>query len=104
MEITLQYWAECPNWPTALERVHEAVRLLGIDEPSVVLERIETEELAQRRRFRGSPTILLDGRDPFAGEDAPFGLSCRLYRGPDGSLAGAPSVEQIRDALARSSA
>ena len=44
--------------------------------------------------FRGSPTVLVDGRDPFADESAPAGLSCRVFATPEG-LRGAPTVGQL---------
>ena len=34
--------------------------------PSSESSRIDSIEDAERRRFVGSPTILVDGRDPFA--------------------------------------
>jgi hypothetical protein len=49
--------------------------------------------------FRGSPTVLVDGRDPFADRQAPVGLSCRVYSTPEG-LAGAPTVAQLIEVLA----
>ena len=55
---------------------------------------VTTPEQAQSTGFRGSPTVLVDGRDPFADPDAPVGLSCRVYR-TDAGLAGAPTVEQL---------
>ena len=42
----------------------------------------------------GSPTILVNGRDPFA-QGAEPSLSCRLYCGGDGPPDGAPSVEDL---------
>ncbi len=57
-----------------------------------------TEDEAERLRFRGSPTILIDGVDPFAEEEAPFGLSCRIYQ-TDRAMEGSPSVTQLLDAL-----
>jgi hypothetical protein len=63
-----------------------------------VLERVETAEEAERLRFIGSPTILVDGRDPFAGAEAAFGLTCRVYQTPEG-LAGSPTPDQLRGAL-----
>jgi len=63
-----------------------------------ILERVETAEDAERLRFIGSPTILLDGRDPFARAEATFGLTCRVYETPYG-LAGSPTPEQVRAAL-----
>ncbi|WP_324618442.1 organomercurial lyase [Streptomyces sp. XY413] len=44
----------------------------------------------------GSPTLLLDGIDPFAVAGAPASVSCRLYRDADG----APSIRALRQALA----
>jgi hypothetical protein len=63
-----------------------------------VLERVETAEDAELLRFIGSPTILVDGQDPFAGAEAAFGLTCRVYRTPEG-LAGSPTPDQLRAAL-----
>ncbi len=60
---------------------------------------ITTPEEAEAAGFRGSPTILVDGVDPFARGDEPFGLACRVFQTPDGP-AGSPSVEQIEVALA----
>ncbi len=63
-----------------------------------ILERVETPEDAERLRFVGSPTILLDGRDPFAGATVAFGLTSHVYQTPEG-LAGSPTPEQLRAAL-----
>ena len=53
---------------------------------------------AERLRFRGSPTVLINGSDPFARESDPVGLSCRVFRTP-GGLKGAPTVEMLVDVL-----
>jgi hypothetical protein len=95
MNITLQYFDGCPNWRLADERLREALREAGADRAQITYEKIETPEEAEEASFRGSPSILVDGRDPFANEDAPVGLSCRVYQteaGPDG----APSLTQLR--------
>lgn len=95
VEITLQYFEGCPNWRLADERLRVALQeTVDSDAHRIVYERVETTEQAEARGFRGSPTILVDGRDPFADEQAPVGLSCRIYQtdtGPDG----APSVAQL---------
>jgi hypothetical protein len=39
---------------------------------------VETQENAERVGFRGSPTILVDLRDPWADAAGSFGLSCRI--------------------------
>lgn len=55
---------------------------------------MEAEELG----FIGSPTVLVDGRDPFARGGEPVAMACRVFRTPDG-LAGSPTVEQLVEAL-----
>lgn len=47
----------------------------------------------------GSPTLLVDGVDPFAAGECACGVSCRLYRDDDGRMVSAPSVEQLRVAI-----
>jgi len=94
--VTLQYLDGCPNWRIAEERL---IRLA--DERRIVLhrQRIDTPEQAARTGFRGSPTILVDGRDPFADDaPAPTGLTCRVYTTPDGPQ-GAPTEDQLRAVL-----
>ncbi|HWM96318.1 MAG TPA: hypothetical protein VNO54_04605 [Streptosporangiaceae bacterium] len=47
----------------------------------------------------GSPTLLADGADPFAGPGQIPSVSCRLYPGEHGRLVPAPSAAQLRAAL-----
>jgi len=42
--------------------------------------------------------VLVDGVDPFADSDDPVGLSCRVFRTPEG-LRGAPTGQQLVEAL-----
>lgn len=63
-----------------------------------ILEQVETAEDAERLQFIGSPTVLINGRDPFAGAGKALGLTCRVYETPDG-LAGSPTLEQLRESL-----
>lgn len=96
--VTLRFFDGCPNWETTYERLRDALRDEGMTDVEPVLERVETPEDVERLRFVGSPTILIDGRDPFAGTEVTFGLSCRVYQTPQG-LAGSPTPEQLRTAL-----
>lgn len=97
MDLALLYFDDCPNWHLLDGRLAEALAALGRDD---VVERrqVTTSEQADELRFRGSPTLLVDGADPFADPDAPVGLSCRVYRTADG-LGGSPTVEQLVDVL-----
>ena len=94
MRVELLYFDGCPNWRLADQRLRDALTQAGRDDVRVEHRRVTTPEQAQASEFRGSPTVLVDGRDPFADPDAPVGLSCRVFR-IDGGLAGAPTVEQL---------
>ena len=100
MQITLRYFDGCPNWRLAEARMTEALAAAGGPGSAIAYERVETQEEAERLGFRGSPTLLVDGEDPFADQDAPVGLACRIYRTEEGPRA-YPSVTQLRAALGR---
>lgn len=99
MNLTLMYFDGCPSWQTALERVKAAAVLARV-RVHVDLVAVTSDEDAVRLDFTGSPTILLDGTDPFATPSAGPALACRLYATPDG-LAGSPSLDQLVDVLTR---
>jgi hypothetical protein len=42
---------------------------MNVTDAEPVLERVETAEETERLRFIGSPTLLMEGRDPFAGAE-----------------------------------
>jgi hypothetical protein len=98
MEITVLYVDGCPNWQAATGRVRQALDRLGHADVTITRQQVVSGEQAEALAFRGSPTILLDGRDLFGEAQAPSGLSCRIYATEQG-LAGAPSVEQLVEAL-----
>jgi hypothetical protein len=98
MRVVLQYFDGCPNWVEADAWLRQALAVLGAGGASVEHQRIETMEEAVSARFMGSPSILVDGRDPFAVEGAQPGLACRVYPTPAG-LRGAPTLEQLVAAL-----
>jgi len=98
VNVTLLYFDGCPNWHEAERRVRQALAVAGVPADVLILRRVGTAEEAERLAFRGSPTILIDGADPFAEPSAPVGLACRVYRGPDG-VCGAPSVEDLTAAF-----
>lgn len=98
MLVTIRYVHGCPGRPIAEERVRDALAELGRDDVRVVLEAVETHEDAVRLGFRGSPTVLVDGEDPFAEGRPDVGLACRVYPTPDGPQ-GAPPPDRIRAAL-----
>lgn len=100
MRIRLQYFDGCPNWKLIEQRLAQALVEAQVAEAEVVRERVHSAEEAARLGFRGSPTVLIDGKDPFASERDPIGLACRLYRTAHVDD-GLPTVEELQAALAR---
>ncbi len=95
MEITLQYFDDCPNWQIAEDRLRQVLAELGRPGQEIRRQPVETPEEAERVAFGGSPTILVDGIDPFADPAGPARYACRMYDGD-----AAPTVTQLRAALA----
>jgi len=98
VRLELQYFDDCPSWKVAETRLRQALASIGVTGVDVTYRRVTSTEEAERIGFRGSPTILVDGLDPFADESAPVGLSCRIYQTESGPE-GAPSVAQVARAL-----
>lgn len=98
MRVELLYFDGCPNWTVADERLTEALRTVGRGDVSVERRLVETVEEAEELGFIGSPTIRIDGTDPFASGTEEVGLACRVYATPTG-LAGSPTTTQLVEVL-----
>ena len=111
LRLTIASVPDCPHAAVLAERLDQALAsltgmpgltgLTGIVVDQVV---VQTADEAARIGLRGSPTLLIDGTDPFAEPGVAASLSCRLYRQPTGGIEGAPSVTQLRAALSRAGA
>jgi hypothetical protein len=97
VHLTLLAVPDCPN--AKLLEQHLLLALEGLDDVTVSRHEIADEDQAARRGMNGSPTLLVDGIDPFGGPDQRASLSCRLFRDDRGRSAGAPSTEQLRQAI-----
>ncbi|MEU9445848.1 organomercurial lyase [Streptomyces sp. NPDC048304] len=97
MRITVLTVPDCPNAPLVRERITAA---LDGRQADVELVEVLQEAEAAWWGMTGSPTVLVDGIDPFAVAGAPASVSCRLYRDEQGRAGGAPSVEALRQAFA----
>jgi len=95
MHVELHYFDDCPNWRTTEARLRALQAEYGFD---LELRHIATDDEARRVGFRGSPTILVDGEDPFPGAAPIEHLACRVFSTPTG-LAGIPSDDQLRQAI-----
>ncbi len=98
MEIELLHIEGCPSWIEAGRHVSKALREAGHETTPLRYRLIRTEEDAAAVPFAGSPTITLNGEDLFPRTDLSVALACRVYLTPTG-VAGAPTVEQIREAI-----
>jgi hypothetical protein len=96
--ITIVHTPGCPNVAVMRQRLVQALASRAVPAPPVTIEEVDDPEDAVRRRFHGSPALLIDGVDAFAGPDSPIGFACRTYRTETG-IDGAPSVDQIIAAL-----
>ncbi|WP_406464821.1 alkylmercury lyase family protein [Streptomyces sp. NBC_01622] len=96
MRITVLTVPDCPNAPLARERIEQV-----LDGRAARVEFVEVADEAQAAQLgmTGSPTVLIHGTDPFAAPGTAASVSCRLYRAPDGSAEGAPSVADLQRAL-----
>ena len=88
----------CPNVPLLEQRLAEA--LAG--RAAVLVRRvIASADEAARCGMCGSPSLLVNGHDPFAVPGTVPALACRIYQGEGGRLESAPAVEALRRALER---
>lgn len=85
MDVEVLVLPDCPHRAPAIELVRELLDELGRSDVPVRVAVIDSPAEAERRGFAGSPTILLDGVDPFAEPGQAAGLACRLYRGEAGA-------------------
>jgi hypothetical protein len=98
VHITVRYVDDCPSWRTVDALLRQVLADAGRHDAEIEYQLVATQEEAEHLGFVGSPTILIDGSDPFGQPGAAAGLACRLYRTPDG-LAGQPTRGQLAAAL-----
>src|ERR1700755_1293151 len=99
MDVTVLAIAGCPGGALLEDRLAAvAPAASGIPVSRRV---VAGEAEAAAAGMYGSPTLLIDGVDPFAVPGEQPGMACRLYRQDDGSLAPAPSAAELRRGLTR---
>ena len=97
LELSLLTVPGCPNGPVMLERLTEV--LADYPDARVTRQVVQDEADALRPGWHGSPTLLVNGIDPFPAPGTPASMSCRMYRDEYGQNQGAPSVAALRLAL-----
>ncbi len=98
MRVEILHVPGCPNVALLQQRLRQACA----DQPGgldVTYQVVETLDAAVALGMTGSPTLLVDGTDPFAHPGLTPSVSCRLYPDETGHLAGAPPADALRRAL-----
>lgn len=95
MNVTLEvlHVPDCPNLVPLLRRLREVTDL------PITTREIITEADAATAGMSGSPTLLINDRDPFTTPGRECGVSCRIYRDEHGRAVPVPSLTQLRAAL-----
>lgn len=106
VKVELLVVPDCPNEQAAAELLRTVLDDVGLTRTRFHTTVIATQEQAEQRGFRGSPTILLNGQDPFdrpaqspSDQDrAGLALTCRVYPTQAGPAV-APPLAELRQAL-----
>ena len=101
MRIELLYFDGCPGHERLLPRLRRM--LADAEDDEIDLIRVESPEAAERHRFLGSPTLRIDGVDVEPGAElrTDYGMTCRLYRTPEGARQPLPHDDWISAAIER---
>jgi glutaredoxin len=98
MRVEVLYVPDCPHHPAAVRLLRDVLLAESVA-AEICQVAVKDSQAAEELRFRGSPTIRINGRD--IAEDSHnlelFGLACRVY--PGTKDAGVPPVELIYRAV-----
>ncbi len=97
--IEFQFFIGCPDAGVTLDNLHKAMAKAGIPAHQLKISVVPDIDTARRLNFQGSPSILVNHKDIYTGEEpAGFAYSCRLYDF-DGRQTGEIPVEFILEKL-----
>ncbi|MBM0257604.1 hypothetical protein [Micromonospora sp. 4G55] len=98
MEVQLLVVEDCPNRGPAAVVLRRALDEVGLSPVHFTTRVVTSQAEAEQLGFLGSPSVLIDGRDPFAEPHHRPALACRLY-GDDTGVSGVPPIRRLRQAL-----
>ncbi len=99
LRVELFYTIDCPHWERARADLHRVLSEGAIETP-IQLVQVGDQDDAEFLGFVGSPTVRVNGQDvvpPPAGSGP--GIGCRLYRQPDGTVAGRIPESLLREVI-----
>lgn len=91
MDIEIRHTTDCPFTAELVAELGTILSTEGMD-GDIRIRTVATIEEAQRLGFTASPTILVDGRDPFGHIQGTPALACRLR-------SEVPSTDRLREAI-----
>ena len=78
--IEFQFFNGCPGADTTLANLKAVMRELGISKNQLKISVVPDIDSAKRMNFQGSPSILINRKDIYTGEEPTgFSYACRLY-------------------------
>ena len=92
MLLTVLSVPDCPHTSVLLDRIRTA---LGAQSADLEVVLIGEDDRARQWGMTGSPTLLVNGVDPFTAGLEPS-VSCRLSHSADGSRSGVPSLADLK--------
>ena len=100
MDVEVLVVADCPNGSGAVTLVRQALDDVGLQRVPIRTRVVAGEQDAEELGFVGSPTIRINGTDPFESRGRAPGLACRVYV-EHGVRSGLPDLHKLRQALQR---
>jgi glutaredoxin len=98
MKVELLVVPDCPHAADTETLLATALHDVGLSDVAIATVIVTTAEQAGQLGFIGSPTVLIDGHDPFPHAGKPASLACRIYQNPNGT-SGIPDQRELRRAL-----
>ena len=98
VEVQLLVVEDCPNEAPAAAVVRRALDEVGLSTLRFTIRVVTSQAEAEQLCFLGSPSVLIDGEDPFAEPHHRPAMACRLYR-DDTGMSGVPPIRRLRQAL-----
>ena len=96
MKVEVLYVTDCPSHPLAVRLLKDVLAAEGI-KAEVIEVLVVDAQMASELKFRGSPTIRINGLDIAGGSSDAVAFACRLY--PGAHQIGVPPIELVRCAL-----
>jgi hypothetical protein len=98
MRVRFLYSEDCPSHEEAMRRLQSILAEEHVA-ANVEIVRVESFEEAEKERFPGSPTIIIEGEDICPVSSPRYAPACRTYVLEDGRVSALPSVDMIRKAV-----